>query len=121
MTSWISSSFSPSRAAPAWTSTSPGNWSNPLDWLYGAIAAGSGVHANFATLTLTTSNSVTLDGSRTIGSMTFGDAGALYNWTLAGSTGSVLTLDAGASTPVISVATNTTTYATSCPAALHLV
>jgi uncharacterized repeat protein (TIGR02543 family) len=89
---------------PVWTYDGPGNWSDPLNWFRGAVAQGAGVQADLATLTLTSPGAVLLDGSRTIGSLNFGDGGDAFGWSLAAAGGSTLTLDNGASAPVISVA-----------------
>ena len=97
-------------SSPVWTSTTSGTWSNSTNWLYGAVANGSGITANFRLATLGAATTVTLDGSRTIGGLDFGDAGNLYSWTLAAQTGSVLTLDVGdGTTPAINVQNQTTT------------
>ena len=48
----------------------------------------------------------TLDGNRTVGAMTFGNANPI-NWTIAASNGAVLTLANGAASPVVTVASNT--------------
>jgi len=94
---------------PVWTFDGSGNWSDPLNWLRGAVAQGSGIQADLGTLTLTGLRAVTLDGSRTIGSVTFGDVGDAFGWSLSSTGGSTLTLDNGITTPVITVANQTTT------------
>jgi len=82
-----------------WNSTS-GNWSATGNWAAGIVADGAGNTADFGTLDLTTSGTVTVDGARTIGNMIFGDTGTTTaaNWVL---TGSTVTLSGG--TPTITV------------------
>lgn len=57
-------------------STSGGLWSDPANWLNAIIADGSANSANFATLDLTTNNTVHLDSPRTLSSLVFGDTNA---------------------------------------------
>lgn len=97
---------------PVWIYDGGGNWSDPLNWLRGAVAQGSGVAANLATLNLTGPVAVTLDGSRTIGSLNFADASDVFGWSLAAMAGSTLTLDNGGSTPVITVANQVASIST---------
>src|SRR2546423_1800611 len=56
-----------------WVSNASGNWSNAANWLSGFIADGAGASASFDTLNITTNVTVTLDTSRTIGSLYVGD------------------------------------------------
>ena len=86
------------------------------NWSSGTIASGSGNSANFSTLNLVTavgstgSDTVHLDSARTIGSLTFGDTGTKFSWTLDnnGSSGNTLTLAASGS-PTITVSNGTAT------------
>jgi autotransporter-associated beta strand protein len=72
---------------PTWTETFGGNWSDSetANWLSGVVANGSGVTADFSTLTLDADTPVTLTDARTIGHLHFGDVGNTYEWTLGGS------------------------------------
>jgi autotransporter-associated beta strand protein len=90
---------------PTWSFLGSGNWSDAAKWYGGVIANGSGVIADFSTLTLTSSNSVNLDGPRTVGGLKFGDVGNQRTWALAGS---ALTL-AGPTQPIIHVVNQTLT------------
>ena len=96
-----------------WTQLNSGlNWSDPTNWSGGTIANGAGFTADFSTLNITATTSVILDSSRTIGQLKFQDATtADNNWTLdnGGVTTNVLTLDNGASQPIISVLNRQTT------------
>ena len=98
---------------PAWTLDGSGSWSDPSNWFRGAIAQGSGVPADFGTLMLTAPGTVILNDSRTIGSLKFADTGDTYGWMLDATGGSVLTLDGGGSTPVITVANQSATISAS--------
>ncbi len=62
-------------ASGTWTGiTSPGLWSDTLNWSAGTIADGAGSNANFNTLDLPDGIFITaLDAPRTLGSLTFGD------------------------------------------------
>lgn len=79
---------------PVWTNPDGGFWSDlvedAVNWQGGVVASGSGIPADFSTLTLPVDAIVTLDGDRTIGSLIFGDVGNQFPWTLDGS--STLTL-----------------------------
>lgn len=91
-----------------WTSTTDGIWGDYANWVGGMVAGGAGASASF---TLSSPNNITigLDSSRTVGRLNFHDA----DWSLSpqgfwhlsdgGNPANVLTLDALAATPVISV------------------
>lgn len=95
-------------AAGTWVSDGSGNWSEPARWASTTVATGAGQTANFSTINITGNRIVTLDNSRTIGTLRFSDTVASYfNWTLTNSGASKLTLDTGsAASPAIAV-TNT--------------
>ena len=94
---------------PVWTNAAGGSWPEAGNWQSGVIGQGSGWPADFSTLTLAADAIVTLDGSRTIGSLVFGDGGNQYGWIIdPGSPAGTLTLD-DTSTPVIAVNNRTTT------------
>jgi len=94
-------------ASGTWTqTTSGGNWSDTANWSGGAVADASGSTASFNTLDLTADNTVHLDGSRTLTSLSFGDTGTgtAANWILddnASSGANILTL--AGTTPSITV------------------
>ena len=97
-----------------WTNTAGGSWPTAGNWLYGVVGQGSGVTADFSTLTLPGNTAVSLDSSQTIGSLIFGDAGNAKTWTInPGSPAGTLTLDKGASAPTITVNNQTTTLGAS--------
>ena len=82
-----------------WTSTSSGNWSLHGNWQNFVVAGGSG---NTATFNQNTGVTVTQDvPNLTLGHLVFANS----NYTLSGG---ALTMDAGASTPTLSVASGRT-------------
>lgn len=92
-----------------WTSDSNGLWSDTAKWSNGFSANGSGNTADFSTINLSADRTVSLDSSRTIGTLNFGDTFSSQAWTL-NSTGGVLSLDSGsAESPVIAVNTSMVT------------
>jgi autotransporter-associated beta strand protein len=90
-------------SAGTWSASADGNWSDPSKWSGGVPANGAGNTADFSTVGA--SHTVTLDNSRSIGTLKFS-----ANWNLTASGGSALTLDAGsAASPAIVVNQNTAT------------
>lgn len=93
-----------------WTSVAvgPSNWSTTGNWSGGTVANLATFTANF-TSNITASTTVTLDTTRTIGNLTFSDGNNPGDaWVLTRSSTNTLTLDNGASSPVIQVVTPTT-------------
>jgi autotransporter-associated beta strand protein len=86
-----------------WTNTAGGLWSDATSWAQTLVGDGSGVTADFSTLTLPADTHVSLDGPRTLGTLVFGDRGTNSNWFLDIYSGDPLTLDAGTNTPVVTV------------------
>jgi autotransporter-associated beta strand protein len=97
-----------------WTADADGNWSDASKWSGGAVASGAGFTADF-TLNTSANRTVTLDSSRTIGTLRFGSASG-RTWTLESGGGSTLTLETITGTPVILV-TNTATAVIATPLA----
>jgi len=104
-----------------WYADASGNWSDTSKWTRDAVASGVGLTADFTALDITASRTVTLDSSRSLGTLKFADYSNSQGWTIAGSAGSALTLDSGSATsPAIVVgvwptlsATNTATLSAS--------
>ena len=91
-----------------WLSDISGDWSDTTKWTSAFPANGSGASANFSTLDITADRTVTLDSSRAVGSIAFGDTSGTQNWTLASTDGASLALDTGTTTsPTITVNQNT--------------
>ena len=88
---------------PVWTYDGFGSWQDAFNWQSGVLAQGTGVTADFSTLTTTGANEVWLDGPRTVGQLIFGDQGNQFGWTLSSGNAGSLTLDNGASAPVVNV------------------
>ncbi|MCF7674777.1 MAG: autotransporter-associated beta strand repeat-containing protein, partial [Akkermansiaceae bacterium] len=80
-------------STPNWNVDDNGDWSETTKWKFGVIARGAGVTADFNTMAQSADTTINLDSSRTIGSLVVGNTAA-YDWTLAGSVGSALTLEA---------------------------
>jgi fibronectin-binding autotransporter adhesin len=103
---------------PTWINNGSGFWGNlagdEVNWQNTVVAGGIGSTADFSTLALTQNTVVTLDGSRTIGNMTFGDASTVpaSDWSLVPSNNSTLALATNSGTPTITVNNRTTTIST---------
>ena len=84
------------------------NWSDTTKWNAATIADGADFTADFSTVNITASRTVTLDSARTIGNLRFGDIDATHDWTLNSPGGSVLTLQVSSGTPNIDIVNRTT-------------
>lgn len=104
---------------PTWITNGDGYWSNlagdELNWQNSVVAGGTSGDANFGTLALTQNTVVTLDGSRTIGSMVFGDTSPVpaSDWSIVPASNSVLALATSGGTPAITVNNRTATIGVS--------
>ncbi len=78
--------------SPRWINPSGGSWGDPANWIYGNIVGGVGSVADFSNLALSSAPVVTLDGTRTAGSLVFADLADGHGWTLAAGSGGQLTL-----------------------------
>ena len=85
-----------------WGADASGNWNTPGSWASSTIADGIDSNASF-TNDITTDRVVTLDGPRTVGSITFGDAVTTTagSWIISGA--NTLTLATTTGTPTITV------------------
>ena len=88
-----------------WTATNNGSWSSAANWDSGVIANGADDNAYFGLLAdVPTNLTVTLDGSRTIGSLFFTDQSGSDSVILNAGTGGPLTLNATLSgSPLVTV------------------
>jgi len=92
-----------------WYVDGSGNWSDTTKWTRACVANGAGLTAYFNMLDITADRTVTLDSSRSLGGLSFGDYSGSQAWNVASSGGSVLTLDSGsAASPAIVVGTTPT-------------
>jgi autotransporter-associated beta strand protein len=98
-------------SVPTWTASFGGVWSDAFNWSNNVVGNGAGVLADFSQLDLFSDSTVDLNGSRTIGSLVFGDTTPDSNWIITNSVSGVLTLDNGANAPVINVSNQTTIVA----------
>ena len=99
--------FATTTANGTWTADASATWSETNRWSGGLVATGAGRTADFSTINITANRVVTLNSSRSIGALKFGDTSGNQSWTIAGSSGSVLTLDTGLATQPSLVVTNT--------------
>jgi len=103
----------PFNANGVWNVDGSGNWSDLNNWAGGVVGNGAGYAADFSTVNITANRTVTLDVSRSIGSILFGDPSATQSWTLASTGGSVLTLNTGTgASPSIVVNQNSASIST---------
>jgi autotransporter-associated beta strand protein len=86
-----------------WITNASGTWGTAANWLGGIIADGVDAIADFSTINITAARTVTLNTSRTIGTLIFGDTTPSHDWTLAASGGSILTLGVTSGTPTVQV------------------
>jgi autotransporter-associated beta strand protein len=97
---------------PTWINVNGGYWTDQVldagNWQNSVAASGSGVTADFSTLTLAAPTTINLEGTRTIGNLIFGDVGDAFAWSLITSTGAGLILDTP-TTPTITVNNQTAT------------
>ena len=105
----VVTSTTPAIVPGAWTNDASSVWSAATNWSGGVVANGTGSNANFSTINITADRTVTLDSSRTIGNLLFGDPAGAHNWFLNASGGSVLTLAVAAGSPTVTVTNNTAT------------
>ena len=94
-----------------WSADAAGSWGDAVNWQSAFPANGAGSTANFSALNISADRTVTLDRSRSIGNLTFGDTSGGQSWTLASNAGATLALDTGVAgtQPVITVNQNTAT------------
>ena len=81
-----------------WNADASGSWNDTTKWSNNNPANGAGYTADFSTLNISLNRTVILDGSRSLGTLKFGDTSGAQNWTLTATNSSVLTLDTGAGT-----------------------
>jgi autotransporter-associated beta strand protein len=106
--------YHPASVATQWLADQSGLWSEGAKWLGGSSPPGGlGATADFSTLNIASDRTITLDASRSVGALKFGDTSGSQKWTLSSSGGSVLTLDAQGNTPAIVVNQNTATISAS--------
>jgi autotransporter-associated beta strand protein len=101
-------SHSHAQVSGTWNVDNSGNWSDTANWTGGAVASGATATANFSTINVTATRTVTLDVPITIGTLTAQDATtASHDWLFSGT--ETLTLNNDVNQPLITVANRTTT------------
>lgn len=94
-----------------WTSADGGSWTNSANWSGGIVANGASKTADFSTLNLSATATVTLNANRTIGQLYFADTIPNYDWVLApGSPAGTLTLASTRGAPIVNVSNRTATF-----------
>lgn len=88
-------------ASGTFTNVTGGSWASSANWNNAVIADGANNTADFSTLDLTATTTVTLDGARTIGNLTFGDTTPDNNWSVTTGSGGPLTLSVGSGVPTL--------------------
>lgn len=87
-----------------WNVDNSGNWSTTNRWQGNTVADGTNFTADFSLVNITANRTVTLNGSRTIGHLIFGDTNNTHNWTIDDQLSSHdLTLDVTSGSPTITV------------------
>ena len=90
---WLGGALAASAASGTWISTAGGSWAAGGNWSGGTIADGAGNTASFNTLSLAADATVSLDGARIIGNLSFDDLNSTkHNWFLTTGSGGPLTL-----------------------------
>ncbi len=98
----IASPCSMKAQSGSWNVDADGNWSDSAKWLDGIIANGAGNTADFSATPITMTRTVTLDTSRTIGTINIGELNlSYYNQNFVSGGGSVLTMDNGPMMPLL--------------------
>jgi autotransporter-associated beta strand protein len=93
-----------------WNVDADGNWSDTNNWSGNSVANGAGSTADFNNINITSDRTVTLDSSRSIGMLKFGNTFGISSWIIFPNAGSTLTLDTGAgASPSLIVNQNTAT------------
>jgi fibronectin-binding autotransporter adhesin len=92
-----------------WITPNGGSWAVSSNWLGGIIAQGTDNTADFSTLNLGADATVTLDGTRTIGHLIFGDRSHAHNWFLNTGSSGTLTFSGSATATTITVTNQTAT------------
>ncbi len=100
--------------AQTWSVDANGNWGEGANWLELTPADGMDALADFSTLDILAPRTVTLDSSRTVGQLKFGDLSGAQGWLInTNATGdSTLTLGTSIGSPAITVNNNGVTNRT---------
>jgi autotransporter-associated beta strand protein len=94
-----------------WTNLAGGTWGATTNWQGNTIATNVDGVADFSTLNITASRTVTINGIKTIGYLVFGDTVQDANWTLSTGT-NILAVSSGSPKIAVNSGQNTTISAT---------
>ena len=86
-----------------WMNPRGGTWAAAENWGSGLIASEADRSAGFASIDLIGDGIVTLDGTRTLGGLVFGDTKPSHDWYLRAGSGGGIILDVADGAPVIQV------------------
>lgn len=89
--------------AGVWTGVTSSTWTAGSNWSGNSIPNGVAAHADFSSLDLAGQVTITLDGAKTVGSLTFGDTSPSHDWSIRNGSGGALTLDVVSGVPLITV------------------
>ena len=94
-----------------WTNLNGGSWAVSGNWTNGAVAGGTDAVADFSTLNLSLNPTVSLNGTRTVGTILFDDqnVSVKHGWTLSTGSGGPLTLATSSGKPSLAVQSSTNT------------
>ena len=99
----VSSATYATVVTPAWINPAGGSWAVSGNWSNGVVSGGIGATADFTTLALPGSTTVTLDGVQIAGTLLLDDQNSAKNrWTLAAGAGGLLTLAVSTGSPMLS-------------------
>jgi len=92
-----------------WIADASAIWSDINRWKDNIVASGAGRTADFSTINITANRVVSIDTSRTVGTLKLGDTSGSEGWLFTSAGGSGLTLDTASATQPSIVVTNTAT------------
>ena len=94
-----------------WVNTAGGSWAATANWTDGAVAGGVDAAADFSTLNLGATRSVSLNGTRTLGALILDDldTSTKHGWTFSAGSGGSLVLATSGGTPTVAVLGGTNT------------
>ena len=92
-----------------WIADASANWGETNRWSGNTVASGAGQAASFSTINITANRTVTLDTSRSLGTLRFSDSSGAQSWTITNSSGGTLTMNSGSAASPSIIVTNTAT------------
>lgn len=86
-----------------WSNPGGGSWTAQSNWSGNLVAGGVQADADFSGINLSSDATITLNGSRTVGNLSFGDVAPSHDWSLRKGVSGGLTLDVTNGNPVVTV------------------